>query len=296
MAEDIRLAKGEDVDALKEQMKEKVDIVALETDGYLKRKIVGALPYLETDISFADSVSKFTTANRISATIENDAVKGNCQKFVTASNAANAYAFAYLDFSELSIGAKKLTVEFDSKIDNSRWFIGLSDLSQRPGTSSRATYDGTGVVIHHGTKDGSYFYINGTNTRKTTFFNTWVHSTILIDFEAKTVTYKLSNGSVTDLLTGTVDFNDASVEQVTGMELYSYVNGQTAYIGDIKISAQFGDETDERTLYIIREEDGSYAHYIYIDNKPIPVGKSNIVEMYEALLKRVEALENGQGG
>ena len=296
MAEDIRLAKGEDVDALKAQMKEKVDIASLETDGYLKRKIVGALPYLETVIGFSDGVSKFTGANRIGVTIENDTEKGNCQKFVTASNAANAYAFAYLDFSDISVGAKKLTVELDFKIDKSRWFIGLSDLSKRPASSSRATYDSTGVVFHHGTKDGSYFYINGTNTRKTTYFNKWVHGIINIDFEEKTVTYKLSNGSVTDNLTGTIEFNDAAVELVTGLELYSYVNGQTASIGDIKVSAQFGDETDERTQYIIKGDDGSFSHYIYIDNKPVLIGKSNILEMYEALLARVEALENGQGG
>lgn len=296
MAEDIRLAKGEDVDALKEQMKEKVDIATLETDGYLKRKIVGALPYLESEISFDDEIDKFTAANRIAVSIADDEVKGKCQKFQTAGNAANAYAFAYFDFSDISIGAKRLTVEFDSKIDNSRWFIGLSDLSQRPGTSSRATYDSTGVVFHHGTKDGTYFFLNTTNTRKTSFFNTWVHSVVSIDFAEKSVTYKLTTSSVTDTLSGTIDFNDASVEQVTGLELYSYVNGQTAYIGDIKISAQYGDETDERTLYIIRQDDGSYAQYIYIDNKPVLVGRSNIVKMYEELLSRVEALENGRGG
>ena len=250
---------------------------------------------METYISFADGVSKFVAANRIAASIENDAEKGNCQKIVTAGNAANAYAFAYLDFSDMSAGATKLTVEFDSKIDNSRWFIGLSDLSQRPGSSSRATYDGTGVVFHHGTKDGTYFYINITNTRKTTYFNTWVHTVVTIDFEEKSVTYKLTTSSLTDTLTGTIDFNDASVEQVTGLELYSYVNEQTAFIGDIKISAKFGDETDERTIYIIRENDGSYAHYIYIDNKPVLVGRSNIVKMYEDLLSRVEALENRGG-
>ena len=287
MAEDIRLAKGEDVDALKEQMKEKVDIATLETDGYLKRRVISG---------FEDGIDKFTAANRIAVSIAEDDEKGNCQKFVTASNAANAYAFAYFDFSDISVGAKRLTVEFDSKIDNSRWFIGLSDLSQRPGSSSRATYDGTGVVFHHGTKDGSNFYINTSNTRKTTYFNTWVHTVVTIDFEEKSVTYKLTTSSVTDTLTGTIDFNDASVEQVTGLELYSYVNGQTAFVGDIKIAVQYGDETDERTLYIIREADGVYANYIYINNKPVLVGKSNIVKMYEDLLSRVEALENSQGG
>ena len=296
MTEDIRLAKGEEVDALREQLGEKVDTATLENDGYLKKKIVGALPYMEQDISFTDGISKFTAANRTAATIYDDAEKGKCQKITTASNAGNTYAFAYLDFSSFSVGAKKLTVEFDLKIsDGSRWFIALSDLSQRPATSYRATYDKKGVVIHQGTKDGTNYYINSTNTQKTTYFDEWVHSEISIDFEEKTVTYKISNGTITDIISGTIDFCDTSVEQVTGIDIYSYVSDADVLIGDISLSGHFGDETDERTLYFIREEDGSYGCYIYIDNKPVRIGKSNLLDMLNALTLRVEALENRGG-
>lgn len=296
MAEDIRLAKGEEVDALREQLCEKVDTATLENDGYLKKKIVGALPYMEEEINFTDGISKFTAVNRTAAVVFDDAEKGKCQKITTASNAGNTYAFAYLDFSSFSVGAKKLTVEFDLKIaEGSRWFIALSDLSQRPATSYRAAYDKKGVVIHQGTKDGTNYYINSTNTQKTAYFDKWMHSEITIDFEEKTVTYRMSNGTITDILSGTIDFCDTSVEQATGIDIYSYVSNAEAFIGDIFLSGHFGDETDERTLYFIREGDGSYGCYIYIDNKPVRIGKSDLLEMYSDLLARVEALESKGG-
>ena len=51
------------------------------------------------------------------------------------------------------------------------------------------------------------------------------------------------------------------------------------------------DETNERTIYII-PEGTAFAEYIYIDGKPICLGKSDIVDTVNNLLKRVEALEN----
>lgn len=78
MSEDIRLAKGEDMDALKETVnahigddyihvtamdKEnwngKADLSLLDTEGYLKKKLVGALPSLSAEFDFTDGVSKF---------------------------------------------------------------------------------------------------------------------------------------------------------------------------------------------------------------------------------------------
>ncbi len=89
MPEDIRLAKGEDMDALKETVdahigddyihvtaadKEnwngKADLSLLDTEGYLKKKLVGALPSLSAEFDFADGVSKFNESNRRTATVE----------------------------------------------------------------------------------------------------------------------------------------------------------------------------------------------------------------------------------
>ena len=74
MPEDIRLAKGEDLDALedivnnhigsdethvtagdKQNWNGKADVVMLETEGYLKKKVVGALPSMSVEFGFSDN-------------------------------------------------------------------------------------------------------------------------------------------------------------------------------------------------------------------------------------------------
>ena len=206
MNEDIRLAKGEDLDALtetvnthigsdeihvtaedKENWNGKADLSMLETEGYLKKKMVGALPSMTAEFGFSDGFSKFNPSNRCTASVEEDEEGNSYQKITTASNAANMYAFAYLDFSKYTAGAREFVIEFDTKINGDRWYIGLSDLTRRPGESNRGTYDRSGVVFSQGTKDGKYYYINNDLTWKDSFFNGWVHSRIEVNCVLKTV-------------------------------------------------------------------------------------------------------------
>ncbi len=311
MAEDIRLAKGEDVDALKETVNNhvsasdihvtqedkdnwngKADLSLLNTEGYLKKKFVGALPSLTANFGFSDGISKFNESNRCSAMVDASDDGVQYQKITTGSNAANTYAFAYLDFSKYTTGAKNFIIEFDTKINGDRWYIGLSDLAQRPGESNRAAYDHTGVVFSQGTKDGSYYYVNNNLTWKDSFFNAWVHSRIEVDFETKKVTYSISNGNTAATLSGMIEFFDAAASQVTGLEVYSYVNNVEMWIDNISIVSKFGEETeDERTVYVV-SENGAFAEYIYIDGKPVCIGRSDIIEIVNDLLERVGALEN----
>lgn len=289
---DIRLAKGEDVDEIRSELARKVNITDMETDGYLKKKLVGALPSVSVEFDFSDGISRFNPANRCSAAIET--TNGNSyQKITTASNAANTYAFAYFDFGKHTKGADSVIIEFDTKINGDRWYIGLSDLTQRPAESYRSTYDHTGVVFSQGTKDGSYLYVNGNITWKDAFFGVWVHSRIVIDFTSKTVSYTITNGNSADTISGTAEFCDESTTQITGLEAYSYVNGAELCVDNIQITAKFGEECDERTMYIIAE-DGAFAEYIYIDGKPVCIGRSDICETVNSLLERVAALEGGR--
>ena len=55
MAEDIRLAKGEEVDAIKAELARKVYTSTLASDGYLKKKITGKLPSLSAEFDFEDN-------------------------------------------------------------------------------------------------------------------------------------------------------------------------------------------------------------------------------------------------
>lgn len=310
MADDIRLAKGEDVDALKERAdthendssihvtaadKEnwngKADLSMLQTEGYLKKKIVGALPSMSVDYGFADGVSKFNPSNRCSVSVAETEDGTPYQKITTGSNAANMYAFSFLDFTKYTAGAKEFVIEFDTQINGDRWYIGLSDLSLRPGESNRSTYDHSGVVFSQGTKDGKYYYINNDITWNDTLFNGWVHSKIEVDLDSKSVTYHISNGNTSATLSGKIDFFDTSVEQITGLEIYSYVNNAEMGIDNISISSKFGVEADDdRTVYIV-SENGATAEYIYIDGKPVCIGRSDVIDMVNELLERIKVLE-----
>jgi hypothetical protein len=289
MAEDIRLAKGEDVDKLREQLEEKVDKSELESDGYLKKKIVGALPSVSAEFDFEDGISKFNAVNRCTAAVAKDD-NNNYQKITTVSNAANEFAFATFDLSSYTTAAKNIIIEFDSKIGGDRWFIGLSDLSKRPGESYRTDYDHSGVLFFQGTKDGSYYYVNTERTEKTTFFKVWVHSKIEVDFESKKVSYEISNGNA-DKISGTIDFVDADTEQLTAIEIFSYVNSVEMGIDNIRLTAKLGDDIDVRTMYIISDND-VFSEYIYIDGKPVLIGRSDIVKTVNDLLERVSKLES----
>ena len=311
MSEDIRLAKGEDLDALtevvdthiendeihvtatdKENWNGKADVSMLQSEGYLKKKMVGVLPSMSADFDFSDNVSKFNPSNRCSAEVAEDEDGNQYQKITTGSNAANMYAFAFFDFSKYTKGALEFTIEFDTKINGDRWYIGLSDLSQRPGESNRTSYDNKGVVFSQGTKDGKYYYVNNELTWKDSFIGGWVHSRIEVNFVSKSVIYKISNGNTDAALSGNIDFFDSTAEQATGLEIYSYVNNAEMGIDNICISSKFDeDNDDDRTIYIL-SENGVAAEYIYIDGKPVCIGRSDVTETINVLLKRIEALEN----
>lgn len=291
MAKDIRLAKGEEVDEIKAELAKKANIATLENDGYLKRKITGVLPSLSAEFNFEDNIAVFNAKNRCSSVVTEDENGNKYEKITTGSNAANTYAFAAFDISKYTDGAKKVVLEYDTYISGDRWYIGISDLTNRPNESNRTTYDSTGVVISHGTKDGSYYYVNSDIIWKNTFFNKWVHSKITANLETKKVSYEISNGTVGDTLSDTIDFKDTDVKKITGIEIYSYVNNAEMGIDNIKITAKYDDEPDGRTIYII-PDCSAFAEYIYIDGKPVCLGRSDMIDTVNNLLERVEILEN----
>lgn len=102
--------------------------------------------------------------------------------------------------------------------------------------------------------------------------------------------YLISGDSSAASLSGMIEFFEASAEQVTGLEVYSYVNNVEMCIDNISITAKFGEESDERTMYVIAEN-GAFAEYIYIDGKPVCISRSDIIETLNELLERVAALE-----
>lgn len=296
---DIRLAKAEDLDKLREEFEEHaasdhVTTARLEQDGYLKKQVVSVLPTLPKFYDFEDGVSAFINSNRVGCTVETDDSGNSYQNIRTANNAANTYALATLDISAFTANVRQITVEFDSYMGKDRWYIGLCDLSQRPGGSSRASYSHTGVLFSQGTKDGSYYYVNGTLTWKDGFFAKWVHTKLFIDLDEKTVTYEITNDNPSDTLSDTVGFADTSVEQLTGIEVYSYVNNAEMRLDNISIVPHNTVEIDERTIYIV-PDGGVLSEYMYIDGAPVLMNRSDLFSTLTNLIERVEALENDGG-
>lgn len=296
---DIRLAKGEDLDKLREEFEEHaasdhVTSARLEQDGYLKKCVVSALPTMPKFYDFEDGVSVFINSNRVGCTVETDDSGNSYQNIRTANNAANTYAYATLDISAYTANVRKITVEFDSYMGKDRWFIGLCDSSQRPGSSYRATYSHDGVIFSQGTKDGSYYFVNGTNTWKTEYFLRWIHTKLFIDLDAKTVDYEISSDNPSDTLSASVSFADTSVEQLTGIEIYSYVNNAEMRLDNISIVPKNTVEIDERTIYIV-PDNGVLSEYMYIDGAPVLMNRSDLFSTLTNLIERVEALENDGG-
>ena len=106
------------------------------------------------------------------------------------------------------------------------------------------------------------------------------------------ISYCITNNNESAKLSGEIDFYDKSASKVTGLEIYSYVNSVEMGIDNISITSKSGNESDdERTVYIVAE-DGDIAEYIYIDGKPICIGRSDIFNTIKDLFERVEKLEN----
>ncbi|MDO5398550.1 MAG: hypothetical protein Q4G33_11550, partial [bacterium] len=141
-------------------------------ESKLDAVFVTELPTSYANYTF-DTDTAFTAVERCSAAITTDGT----EKYLTvtsASNAGNKYGLAQLDFSGISENAASIVIEMDFRIPGGRWYIGLVDLSKHPGTSHTMTYDDTGVVFHHGTKDGGNYCINGANKYDVNFLNIWL--------------------------------------------------------------------------------------------------------------------------
>lgn len=272
---DVRNAIHDSINAVNNDLENsKNEIEQIDADikninsSYIKRQFVSSLPSVPVEFDFSDGISRFINKSRSNISVD---ISEKYQKITTASNAANAYAFSCFDISRYTQNYKKISIEFDTKIGGDRWYISLSKLTNRPGNSSGTSYDTSGVLFTQGTKDGLRYYINNVNTWKTTFFNKWIHSKLLIDFETKTVEYELSNKEdISDNVTGTSKFIDPNVDILSAIEVYSYVNSIEMGIDNIKIIG-FSDEIDKQTGYIINEN-GNSVEYIYNNDEVVKLG------------------------
>ena len=58
----------------------KADVAMLETEGYLKKKVVGVLPSMSVEFGFSDGVSKFNAINRCTVSVAEEVTATSIKK------------------------------------------------------------------------------------------------------------------------------------------------------------------------------------------------------------------------
>lgn len=232
----------------------------------INRYDVSALPSKSQTYDFSDGVSKFIAVERMDVAVESET-----QVMMSAANAGNKYGLAQFDFGSITDGATRIIAEYDTKYDGGRWEISLVDMSKRPGTSDKSSYDTAGVAFRTGTRDANNnFYLNGDNKYDTTLNNVWVHIRADIDLTAGTLKYEVSTEG-TLKYSGEITVPE-SVGTIDGLEIYTWAQG-TIYADNIKINALY--DVDGNGLYVTDE-----GQYIYKDGEPVRVGFDDLSGYY----------------
>ena len=243
--------------------------------NYLEQQFIEALPEQNISSDFSSSSERqFVSSNKttISRTTQDDR---QCQLITTTGNSSSSYyAVANFDFSDIVDDAKYLTIEFDSKIPNLRWYVSLANSQYRPGTSASAAYDDDGLAFKQGIGTTSNYIVNDSTTSNTDMYNNWVHTKLIVNLELKTVDYTITQQETNSRLSGTVSFVDDSAHTsvVDCIEVYSWSTDNNIYIANMSITA-FDDTTNEITRYLIQQDDGNTVEYIFYDGKFVCIGR-----------------------
>lgn len=158
---------------------------------------------------------------------------------------------SYLDLSEYTKDASKITLSFDMHVPyNSRSMIALTDTDVRGdnfGGSNGSSYNSKGDIatIFGGNKS---LKVNGTDIAgkiAVTDSNgntdaAWVHYNYEIDFVNKTVSYSAKSLDGNTIYTSGADkaFTDTDVKQLSGIEVYSWLAGEQLSLDNLYIKAE----------------------------------------------------------
>lgn len=304
MAEDIRLAKGEEVDEIKAELALKANAADLEEGGYLKKKMVGALPTRQLIYDFENDKPIFTVP-KIGSTVKGLSeivtdTSGNKYHRICSTGApgasltigSNSIVYSELDLTSVTANADNVIMEFDFMYaGNGRTRVSIGDLDILRTLTGTSKYETAGIAADIFSTSGNVFQINGSGSAHESFFGSWLHCHFEFDLSAKTVVYSVfSKDNTADSLSGTVDFRD-SCDKITGISLYTWLAEDTVCFDNMEITSSLDEGIDEHTVYIIAENN-AFTEYIYIDGKPICIGRSDVVKTLNDLIERIEALEN----
>lgn len=187
-----------------------------------------------TPIPVEKNVTSFEAKSRI--TVSGATGAENEITFTNADNANNGFAQAIADISSLIAGETKYTVEFDSNVPSgSRVRIALVDASQRPGTSSKNSYDKTGVAVVEGRTDSSSYTINESKATYGSInaTDTYVHTKIDVNTATKTVSITISEGS--SVLMSRTDLPYLNDITINAIEFGDIINNSVATMKNVKV-------------------------------------------------------------
>lgn len=231
-----------------------------------------------TTYGFEDENKVFTDDSRITGAIEADAtLNSNVLGWTCAKNAQNGYSFSHYDFTNLLNQPALVGVEFDYyNTKGGRAILNIGDALVRgtTGGSSKTTYNKTGVIFQIGSDKGNAF-IQGVNVgqddvteeqdvldeegnptgEKTTVVtsvgicNKWLHVKLMVNNDAKTVTWIVADQEGKELYSGSGAFFADDANACTQIDLFGYINNShcamldNLTITNYKSNAVFADYT-----------------------------------------------------
>ncbi|MCR5679267.1 MAG: hypothetical protein K6G08_03520 [Prevotella sp.] len=235
-------------------------------------------PYEATSkkFDFEDDVNIFTDDSRITSAIEqNEALGSKVIGWTCSDRAQNGYSFSHYDFTSLLNKPALVKVEFDYyNTKGARAILNIGDAQVRgtTGGSSKTTYNKTGVIFQIGS-DKNNAFINGVtygqddkvNTYKIFneelqdsvevtetvpgLCNKWMHVTVIINNEARTVTWVVDDQDGDNLYFGSEPFYADDANQASQIDLFGYINNShcamldNLEITNYKSNAVFADYT-----------------------------------------------------
>lgn len=238
-------------------------------------------PYEATTtlFDFEDGVNIFTDDSRIASAIAADDVLGsNVTVFTAAHNCQNGYGFAHYDFTQLLNQPALVQVEFDYYNQaGARAILSIGDRQVRgnDGGCTKNTYGSKGAIFRIGS-DKSNAFINNiilpqadvvTNDTLTVvseegdsiqveienttpgLCNKWMHVVVIINNEAKTVTWLVTDMDGEAIHYGTGPFYSADANAASQIDVFAWINDAMSgkidnlEITNYKSNAVFADYT-----------------------------------------------------
>jgi len=220
-----------------------------------------------TKFDFEDGVNIFSDKSRITSAIETDAtLNSKVVGWTCAGNAQNGFSFSLYDFTDKLDKPALVGLEFDYyNTAGGRAILNIGDRLVRgeDGGSTKTTYNSKGVIFQIGS-DKNNAFIQGVNNSQADVFdaektdslikagicNKWLHVSLMVNNDAKTVAWVVSDLAKDSVLyegSGAFFANDAN--ECTQIDLFGYINNShcamldNLVITNYKSNAVFADYT-----------------------------------------------------